>query len=76
MRYRCVREQQPTQPPYQPQDPWAVWFSRFVQIIGIAIVLEEILLHDPIRATAIVTGLALTSGVLGIERVIQWWTRK
>lgn len=58
------------------QDPWSVWFFRFIQVVGAALLIRELwLLEDP-RIVALGVELGLISGALGIERLIQWFVRR
>lgn len=59
-----------------PQDPWQVWFFRLVQAIGLAVVLVEFYTREQPRLIAVGTGVAMMTGALGLERLVQWWTRR
>jgi hypothetical protein len=58
------------------QDPWQVWFFRLVQAIGLAVVLTEFYAREEPRPIVVGTGVAFITGALGLERLVQWWTRR
>lgn len=57
-------------------DPWQVWFFRIVQAVGLAVVLVEFYTREAPRLIAVGTGVAMMTGALGLERLVQWWTRR
>jgi protein-S-isoprenylcysteine O-methyltransferase Ste14 len=58
------------------QDPWQLWFFRLVQILGVVVVLVEFYTRSDPRQIVVGTGVAFITGALGIERLVQWWTRR
>jgi hypothetical protein len=60
----------------QKTDPWQVWFFRLVQAVGLAVVLIEFYTREQPRLIAVGTGVAMMTGALGLERLVQWWTRR
>jgi hypothetical protein len=70
-----VTVQKPRWPP-QKQDPWQLWFFRLVQAVGLGLVLFEFLTRESPRLIVVGSGMAMMTGALGIERVVQWWTRR
>jgi hypothetical protein len=58
------------------QDPWQLWFFRLVQAIGLLVDLVEFYTRENPRPIVVGTGVAFITGALGLERLVQWWTRR
>ncbi len=58
-----------------------MWFWRTVQIVGLGLVLYEFLIRKAVTGddkdlTAVLVGLVMMTGALGIERLTQYWLRR
>lgn len=59
------------------RDRFDVWFWRFVQVVGVVLVLGEAgwsrLTHDSPRLEVMAIGLSMMLGARGVERVLRAW---
>lgn len=59
--------------PLEPrQDPWQVWFSRLIQIVGLAIVIYETLAARVDRPWLLLVAVAMMVGGLGLQLIVRW----
>jgi hypothetical protein len=57
------------------RDVWGLWFFRLVQAVGLALLVFEFLSRESPRMIVVATAIALTSGALGVEKILTWLTR-
>ncbi len=58
-------------------DPWAIWFSRFLQIIGVGTFLEQLIVGQggADRPWILLISLAMMLGGLGLQMLLRALTR-
>jgi hypothetical protein len=62
------------QPPEQPArpDPWQIWFSRLIQIMGLGIVVYETRWEHNDRPWLLLAAVAMMTGGLGLQVLVRW----
>lgn len=53
-------------------DPWQIWFSRIIQIVGLGIVIFETLAEQADRPWLLLVATSMMIGGLGLQLVIRW----
>lgn len=66
---RCVTEQQQS----TKSDPWQIWFSRIVQIVGLGAFIEQLIVSQgsPDRPWVLFISLAMMLGGLGMQMLLR-----
>jgi lipid-A-disaccharide synthase-like uncharacterized protein len=59
-------------PPRTARDPWDVWFWRFVQLLGVVLLVYELTHADP-RVAIVSVALAMMTGARGVEKLVVGW---
>lgn len=54
------------------RDPWAIWFSRLVQVTGLAIMVYETLVQKIDRPWLLLCSMSMLLGGLGLQAVVRW----
>lgn len=56
-----------------PQDPWTIWFSRLLQIIGVATFIEQLVVGqgNTDRPWILLISLAMMLGGLGLQMLLR-----
>lgn len=54
-------------------DPWTVWFSRIVQIVGLVIVVEQLVVGQgsPDRPWILMIAVAMMLGGIGLQLLLK-----
>lgn len=56
----------------RPADPWSIWFSRLVQVVGLAIMVYETLVEHTDRPWLLLSAMAMLLGGLGLQLIVRW----
>jgi hypothetical protein len=60
-------------PPEQPRpDPWQIWFSRLIQVMGLAVVVYETRWEHNDRPWLLLVAVAMMTGGLGLQVLVRW----
>lgn len=59
-------------PPDQKPDPWQIWFSRLIQIVGLAVVVYEVRWEHNDRPWILLVAVAMMTGGLGLQALARW----
>lgn len=60
------------EPPATPTDPWSIWFSRLIQIVGLALVIYEALVEENDRPWLLLIAAAMMLGGVGLQLLVRW----
>jgi len=57
----------------KPQDPWAIWFSRLIQLAGLGTFVEQVIVGqgDADRPWVLLISLAMMLGGLGLQLLLR-----
>lgn len=64
--------QQPAEEPQAPRDPWGIWFSRLMQIVGLSVIVYEARWEHNDRPWLLLAALAMMTGGLGLQVLVRW----
>lgn len=53
-------------------DPWQIWFSRLIQVMGLGIVLYETVVEHTDRPWLLLVSTSMMLGGLGLQLVVRW----
>lgn len=54
-----------------PTDPWSIWFSRLVQVVGLGVVIFETVVEENDRPWLLLVATAMMLGGLGLQLVLR-----
>ena len=57
--------------PALPSDPWSIWFSRIIQIVGLGLVVYEAVVEHTDRPWLLLVASAMMLGGLGLQLVLR-----
>lgn len=67
------QDQQPPAPPAPSgSDPWQIWFSRAVQVVGLAIMVFEARPGGEQRPWLLLFATGMMLGGVGLQMVLRW----
>lgn len=70
----------PLPPPVVPaaptRDPWSIWFSRVMQVVGLLLVIYEAVAKDRDRPYLLLVAMAMMLGGLGLQLVLRWLLKR
>lgn len=53
-------------------DPWSIWFSRLIQVMGLSIVAYETVVEHTDRPWLLLVATSMMLGGLGLQLVVRW----
>lgn len=53
-------------------DPWSIWFSRVIQVSGLAVVAYETTVEHADRPWLLLVATSMMLGGLGLQLVVRW----
>ena len=59
-----------------PSDPWSIWFSRLIQVVGLGLVIYEAVVEHTDRPWLLLVASAMMLGGLGLQLVLRWLLAK
>jgi hypothetical protein len=65
------RGKQPAPPLWQ-TDSWSIWFSRLIQVVGLALVIYEALAEHSDRPVLLLVATSMMLGGVGLQLVLRW----
>lgn len=54
------------------QDPWSIWFSRFIQVFGAVIMGYEAFAEHTDRPWLLLCAMAMLIGGIGLQLIVRW----
>ena len=56
----------------QPSDPWSIWFSRSVQVVGLGIMIFEARPGGEQRPWLMLFATGMMLGGIGLQLILRW----
>lgn len=57
-------------------DPWSIWFSKFIQVFGVAIMAYEAFVEHADRPWLLFCAMGMLLGATGLQAILRWAVRR